>query len=322
MSGMNILICGLYFSGSTAVKDLLSEYSSITVIPGEFDDFRRTGLIGDHVSGLICDDYPSRVKILTKNCMDSSFLYSSHGVKAIIKNKIRYRFLKSGLGRFTPVWVQARRKRMLLADNLESCLSGASDTNKSCKLANSWIREVKKIYSRSSQFYIFDKPIFLGQHSDIWPEVFDPCKLIVVIRDPRDQIAVIISHKSLFKDYLTPTEGVIGKYGRGREAAIKYHLDMSLSRLKSAMKLQEDLGDKKVLIIRFEDIVKNTDRVQSLIEGFLGLKLSDEDHRNELFKPEESLKNIGIYNKFLNPLHLPLFNDYLKFLNKNFPEFK
>lgn len=62
MKYCNILVAGLFYSGSSAVYDLLKQYSNIGIVPGEFDDFRRKGMIGDHLTGKIAADYPSNLK--------------------------------------------------------------------------------------------------------------------------------------------------------------------------------------------------------------------------------------------------------------------
>ncbi len=62
MSKTNILVSGLFYSGSGAAHDLLRQYSTVGVIPGEFDDFRRKGMIADHLSGKIAPDYPSHLR--------------------------------------------------------------------------------------------------------------------------------------------------------------------------------------------------------------------------------------------------------------------
>lgn len=62
MKYCNILITGLFYSGSSAVYDLLKQYNNIGIVPGEFDDFRRKGMIGDHLAGKIAADYPSNLK--------------------------------------------------------------------------------------------------------------------------------------------------------------------------------------------------------------------------------------------------------------------
>lgn len=62
MSKVNVLVTGLFYSGSGAVCDLLRQYNNIGIVPGEFDDFRRKGMIADHLTGKISGDYPSDLK--------------------------------------------------------------------------------------------------------------------------------------------------------------------------------------------------------------------------------------------------------------------
>ena len=49
MKKCNILIYGILSSGSSALVDLLLEYNNVNVIPGEFDDFRASGLVADQL---------------------------------------------------------------------------------------------------------------------------------------------------------------------------------------------------------------------------------------------------------------------------------
>ena len=64
MRKTNILVSGLFYSGSGAAHDLLRQYRTVGVIPGEFDDFRRKGMIADHLSSKIAPDYPSYLKYM------------------------------------------------------------------------------------------------------------------------------------------------------------------------------------------------------------------------------------------------------------------
>ena len=312
MGSVNILVCGLYFSGSGAVTDLLKEYEGICNIPGEFDDFRRAGLVGDHLAGHVSQDYPSQIKVLTKNLMNSSALYSKVGPKRAIENRIKYNLIKYGFG-FLSGQESKPIKRLFLLERLEYRLTGSiSDIG----LAVDWISDLKKVYSSTSDFFVFDQPIFLGQHRDLWPKVFDPFKLIVIFRDPRDQIAEILRNNNIYKDMLTPTQGIFEKYGTGRLAAIKYNADLIVSRAKNALSLRRDLGSESVLFLRFEDLVKDVSNARKEIENFLGLSASSLSREHEFFDPSISIKNVGIYKKTLTREQCSVVTDCLQFMNE------
>mgnify|MGYP007057110474 CR=1 FL=1 len=55
----SLLICGFLWSGSSAVVDLLRSSSEVGLLPGEFDEFRRPGMVADHLEGMISEYYPS-----------------------------------------------------------------------------------------------------------------------------------------------------------------------------------------------------------------------------------------------------------------------
>lgn len=313
MHGVNILVCGLYFSGSGAVKDLLKEYRSTNIIPGEFDDFRRVGLVGDNLCGLISDDNPSRVKALTRNFMESSSLYSQVGMLKAIKNRLKYNYFKL-LFNIAVKPSNIVQKRMLLLEELETDLLKSKNKDSLSRVVR-WLEQLKRIYSKNSQFYVFDQPIFLGQHFEVWPKIFSPFKLIIVFRDPRDQVSEIIRNKNLYKDMLTPTQGLFEKYGSGKNAAISYHIDLIKHRAKNALKLREKLGDDQVLFLRFEDLIENYEKSKEHIQKFIGLKAQDHQNQGFFLEPERSAKNIGIYKEILNQESILLFEDCLKYFN-------
>src|SRR6056297_1279930 len=81
----NIIVCGLYCTGSSAYIDLLREYSSVGCIPGEFDDFRRYGLLGDALSG----DYPLENNIVKKYIKSNFLLYYPFFSSVSLKRRLR-----------------------------------------------------------------------------------------------------------------------------------------------------------------------------------------------------------------------------------------
>lgn len=317
MQNVNVLICGLYFSGSSAVKELLSEYSNVTVVPGEFDDFRRAGLVGDRVSGLISSDYPSKVEFLAKNLMNSSVLYSGITPRQAIKNKIKKVVLKSPFGFFLRGSNDHALKRAYFLEGVDKKLKNTKDKDIALSLVSKWIDDLKKIYAKDSAFYVFDQPIFLGQHAEVWPSAFAPFKLIVVFRDPRDQIADIIMRNNLYKDYVTPTQGLIEMYGEGRKGAVLFQVEIIKSRIRNAFALQKALGKKSVIFLRFEDLIVDYENSKKSIENFLELKSSNHVYRNKYLLPEVSMKNVGIYKSYLKKDEVEVFEECISLINES-----
>jgi hypothetical protein len=72
----NILVFGILSSGSSALIDLLSEYNNINVIPGEFDDFRASGLVADQLCYQNRVDFPNMIDTLLENTSKRRLIYN------------------------------------------------------------------------------------------------------------------------------------------------------------------------------------------------------------------------------------------------------
>lgn len=286
---MNILVSGLLWSGSSAVLDMLAEYKNVTTLPGEFDEFRRPGMIADHLNERISDIYPcqinnyisykSKLNLTNPNCLDSN-LKAIKRLHAINKFSIDIKKVKS------------KKEKM--------------------KLGQNWFKEIREIYADNKELIAIDQPILLGQHFDVWPKILSPFKLIVVYREPKDQISQIIKQNHLFLHMRSPDADI---YGGDRIGAIKYQVETLKARLKWLDKIQEHHGESKVVSISFEMFIKHHEAIRKLLEDWCGLNRKDKI--KEVLKPSESLKNIGIYTSYLTKEETDLLDElYTLYLEK------
>lgn len=304
----NILVSGLYFSGSGAVTDLLKEYRGIGIIPGEFDDFRRAGMIGDHIQGRIARDYKCNVENVKYNSLKWSRLCCKN--KFNIKKIFKYFFIRSPLGKISGGGkYRIISKRISLLESVKSDVESSSCSDDKIKIGFEWVKKIKQLYVTGSDRAVFDQPIFLNAHKDIWPKVFDPFKLIIVYRDPKDQIAQLVKLNLIYFNMETPTRGLIEAYGDDRLAAIRYELDMLKAKFRCAKKLQEVHGDDKVKLISFENLVNNYEKEKEDLERFLEISPSDHMNKKQFFDPDVSFDNIGLYKKYLTEEELSVFED-------------
>ena len=290
-----ILICGTYSSGSSALKDLLSEYASIKVFAGEFNDFRRNGLIGDHISGKIGDDYESRIEPYIKNNLISLFGY--YPIKT--ENYLKYIFTSSPF-RYLHHNSSMKYKRGEMLKKTRDKIASSSSFEDRVLCGAQWLEELVEMYISDNQYIIFDQPIFFNQHKNIWPKVFSPYKLLIVIRDPRDQVSDLIRRKRIFFDIETPTRGLLEVYGADILGAIKYEMDTNFSRMKNALELQQRLGSDNVLIVKFEDLVFDYHKVKYKVEDFINIDSEKHIHKLKYFDPKIGEKNVGIHKTFLS----------------------
>lgn len=305
----NILVCGLYFSGSSALTDLLSEYEGVTKIPGEFDDIRRAGMLGDHALGKINSNNPDRVDAACNDFWYPTFYnptigyYIKQVIKRLVFNTLLSKIYKRG--RYS-----SKKKRLRLLKEARGKIIKKASLDDNVEILKNYVDDVSALYrNKKDSFNLFDQPLFLNCHKELWPRVYDPFKLLIVYRDPRDQIAQLIKSNLLFFDIETPTRGLVEIYGNSREGAIRYEIDTLKARYSNAIKLQELIGKEKVKFVKFESLVLDYSNEKKNIEVFLGLDSCKHSKKQQNFIPDNSSKNIGIYKDYLSKEELALFSD-------------
>jgi hypothetical protein len=294
---------GFFWSGSSAIVDFLSDFKCIGRVPYEFNDFRRIGWIGDLI------------------VQPSQAIYVS-----TLKDFIRVngRAPKSKIHRFKELlWqtlypsrsssLKTLEKRYNLLFDLYDYLATTSSKSDRIAQANRWIEAVSECYAPKKDFVIFDQPLRICQHSDIWRGVFEPFKLILIYRDPRDQFADIINRKKLYDDFIN-AEDLGELFGRSHDDAMSYHINLLKKKLLVARDNYASKSD--TLLMSFESFIENhAEKSQQIIE-FLGFTNTEKIQTQQPFRFEESKKNIGIYDKVLSKNDLFQLEEVLSIYNE------
>lgn len=298
-----ILVSGTYFSGSSAVTDFLSEFDGVLRIPGEFDDFRRIGLVGD---SLIYPPvpYPLRFNEYISKNRNYSFVSNVFGGAGGRRGAIHRTVDRLLDALLTLRGLKRNNRRGLGAlEEYAKKITSVGSFEEKLILAKEWLSEVERLNcdGENFQYLLFDQPIFHGQHQNIWPRVFDPYKLIIVIRDPLDQLAQLVGNRNYCLDHSTClTHGIHEIYGSGSTGMINYQLAALSGRYRSIFELIEIIPEKQILIIPFEDLVNQYSKYTEKLMSFItGKKMNLEHSRPmEFFDPKISCKNIGISKDF------------------------
>lgn len=126
---------------------------------------------------------------------------------------------------------------------------------------------------------------------------FDKAKMIIVDRDPRD----------IFCDELKHDE-TLDKDNKTIEAARRYVVRSKAMRDGVVM-------DDDIMKVRFEDLIIHYEEIIKRVLDFLGL--SDEAHieKKKFLKPEVSIKNIGIWKKYYNEC-----KEAIDYISKELPD--
>lgn len=219
----NIIIVGLLKTGSSALIDMLREYDNMNLIPGEFDDFRGPGLVSDQLndqkSNVPFYDISKLTNLRSKLRKIYEVYPISHWDLKTLK-EIRSRFNSSIF----------RIKQLDLLKVLNKKLSANISVQEKIKFANQWITDTGNINNINHEFVLYNNALDVVNDIHIWKEVFNPWKLIIVYRDPRDQLADIVKNEYLYAPYGSPHMNFGGVtletlYGRNRKGAINFHID-------------------------------------------------------------------------------------------------
>jgi hypothetical protein len=315
----NLLILGLLSTGSSALVDLLKEYDNVNIVPEEFNDFRAPGLVADQLSDQQSKNFPSKISSLISVKKQIHLIYEvvpffKKEIFRIWRIKVRYK--KSSV----------RLKQLWYLKNLNSRLDSDISFEEKIKFANIWVKEIASINSKNKKITVFNQPLLTGIETPIWEKVFDPLKLIIVFRDPKDQLAEIIKKGYLFMSYGAPNinmGGVIIEtlYGRDRKGAINTHIDAIAKRFEWIDNLRKELDPEKFLLIDFEGFVNNYEVYKTLIENFTGN--AKEHHLNSMlyFNPSNAKKSIGIYKEYLESCEIEALAEldkwYMKTIKNN-----
>lgn len=311
---VNILIKGTFGSGASAVHDLLKEYDNIAIVPYEFNDFCYPQMVGD------CIEDDSLLNIPTQEYTHEIIRRYGPRGWVIADGKIKYALKKRLLhakanGSFIMHLmpqnivdkinslqtdynhrqnIENLVKRNYLIDKLLcDILKNNITRSEKIEFSNNWIQNIGKIYAINKKqiFVLFDQPIVLGRHQDIWPEVFSPFKLIIVYRDPRDQIADLVKSNQIFMKHITDDNNI--------NAAIQSNINYINEMIHGAEKIIEKIDSENVIMLSFERFIKENELMTKKIISFLGINEQNHLRKGLFLQPARSIKNIGYYEKYL-----------------------
>ena len=306
-----ILVAGYGWTGSSALVDMLKEYKGTIEADVEFRLIKDPKGISDLYNAII-----NKWDALNVDIAIRDFKWFVHHLNAPKKKLSLY----TGLGyqnffgdnfltasnefinsitefSYSSFWwyldfisspskVLNRKLRKILHNEKESRMYFSSISSEEFVAhAQKYIESLfDQIVGEETQYIIMDQAV--SAQNCLQEKIFVPnSKVIIVDRDPRDIYA------DLMKD-----GNLIGKDLRDSHDTDKYiRWHRALRRT-----LPEVKDSRDVLYIRFEDLVLKYDDMEKTIESFLGLEHSDHVKRRQLFNPDVSSKNVGMWRNKLN----------------------
>lgn len=272
---LNILVAGIYWSGSGAVVDYLKGHPDCAVPRGEFTDFKRRGRIGS----LLEARSSARARWLAR----AMWLETALGKLPLASWKQRQATNPHRL----PIKEQVQHHRLKLQTlaHYRAHLRRGGDAAAS-DIWNLWLRAVAQQQASDKAAVVWNQPIWIGKHEGCWPTVFAPCKLVVVHRDPCDQFAEVVRQGKIGKRKSDPA------FDDSIKDDIAYVLEGIAGKMESLIALRAQLPEGTLLNMHFEDFVLDHHQQAARLSAFLGLPL--QQTADAPFDPAQSAKNIGI----------------------------
>ena len=299
-----ILVSGYGWTGSTALIQMFNEYGDISVIPNEFDDFRTPGAIGDAIHSKLSNQEihskPSRRFGCMKNYIFPFF------IRGLIPDIFWPKSIRGGS--------TSREESFKLAINLtrentlyKKCLaaiSGAHSKEAVFKIASGWIERVTNLYLNNSKYIVFDQPILYDCHEEYWPKVFENSKLILIARNPLDQMGSILRDApQLLK---APNWYVGFLYGRDSyvNRPLGFFMETTLERYKLISDTYHRVGPDNMLVVQFENLVNNYEITKNRIESFVGIDPKEHTKPFKYFRPDESKSRLAARETLCEATHV------------------
>ena len=311
-----VIARGYMWSGSSAVVDILREFSPCYFSGHEFDVISYPYGLGQLFhsvvtcqSGRDIGDFIDFTKFLYRsptlfkmgsnyrevygeNFMRatedfvSSLVEFEHGEMSFFKMGAVETFIKQAILRASVILKRRLHlmKRFIVLG--KKAYFTDVDAQKFITAAKKYIDDIfAPIVPAGTKHVILDQAVSVGDYVNQMKFLRDS-KMIVVDRDPRDSYADILNdgHPIL-------REGILGQ---------KHRVDVYLRLHNKSRRNQQQLkNDPNVLFLRFEDLIYHYDEALQRIIDFVGLDPADHIYKRKYFNPDISIKNIGMWKDIL-----------------------
>lgn len=322
-----IIIGGFGASGSSAVRDYLLEFDNVHRFSSEFWLFRVFGGLTTLYRELYIYSSDSMqryyaLEVVLKNL--KKLVHVKYNRKSIFYSKPRInlltdkfnQILESFSDEITVNFIYAYSFHLDLLKPIyhirfERLLIVFSRILVKLRITRKYFTPVKKVRLISTDVEVYrtavasllDKSIItnkslimlMSAESHVIP--FDTIDLlpngkgIFVFRDLRDVYVTSI---------ITNRTWLVGD-SKNRSNSAEIFVEIMKNYLKNIDNL---LDNKKILLIRFEDLVKNYDQTTNKINKFLNITSDNHVSKGDCFNPEVSVKSIGIYKNYPNKLEI------------------
>lgn len=272
---INVLVAGIYWSGSGAVVDYLKGHPDCHVPKGEFTDFKRQGRIG---TMLEADSVAQAQQLARRIWLETALgklpaawwkqMRTDDPASLALKDQVFHQQLKL-------TYLRQYRQQIARSGQAE----GAG-------IWNQWLQALGQRIVGGRGAVVWNQPIWVGMHEHTWPALFEPYRLVVVHRDPEDQFAEVVRQGKIGKRKSDPA------FDDSETDDVAYVLKGIARKLEALAELGRILPEGRLLNVDFEAFVEDHDKQAARVCRFLGMEPGQS--AGAPFRPEQSARNIGI----------------------------
>lgn len=313
---MRIITCASYYgSGSSAVTDYVTEYSTVKSLGNyEFRFLHDTDGIADleyhlvwnhnrHNSGHAIKRFKKIVDFYAGNKIVSRYEpYFNFQWKKLAYNYIeslvdfsyhgwwQYDLLDRGIFYYNFKQLFSKIYRMTIAHNTEKNLNVLPNEITYCSHPTQTEFDVKTKFflqellsagnPENKPFIMIDQLLPTSNINRFW-KFFDDIKAVIVERDPRD---LYILEKYVWKGCVIPTETA--------------EIFCSWYRYTREHRKTEEFDTERVMLLQFEDLIYRYEETSEKLQIWLGLEKKDHMMPLKKLNPAESIKNTKLWEKY------------------------
>lgn len=274
-----LFVNGHGWSGSSAFIDLLQSVDAVSLIPGEFDDFRVPGSMRDALTG----DLKKIVKMRSHR-VPSIFFVLRFLIRGIIPDMLWPSFIRGksikrsksanlGFG-YLSEWFLFKKTKL----KLFKCVRMGSYNDKVNDILKTWFDDICSIYGKNTNIVTVEQALLFDDDPELYSWI-NADKFIIFLRNPTKQLESTKESQVLYSNYPWQAQFLIGSNCSFELQAHRVFLETSVRRYKWIENFFVDTDPSSVLFVDFDSFLYNFETTLSSIQNFLNqeLKFDSED---------------------------------------------
>lgn len=268
-----LFVNGHGWSGSSAFIDLLQSVGPVSVIPGEFDDFRVPGSMREALTG-----DPKRIAKIKSHRVPSIFFIFRFLVRGIIPDILWPSFIRGksikrsksanlGLG-YLAEWLLFKKTKC----RLSKCVRSDSSIETINGILDCWFDGICNIYGHNGNIITVEQALLFDDDPALYRWTKGG-KFIVFIRNPIKQLQSTKESEVLYSGYPWQAQFLIGSNCNFETQAHRVFVETSVRRYKWIENFFSGCESSSVLFVDFDSFLYDFEITLSKIQNFLGQEL-------------------------------------------------